>query len=355
MSSPLPKEEQVFWVTLLRVAACLFVFVGHFLDPIQQANPAHPLIVFSWMGSVGIVMFAFVSGFGLAYQYQPGQSVLPWFTRRLLRVFPTLWVFYLILAVYVFAGWYVVPSKRDLLLNILGLNAVLAFSGRPVAAGHTWFITFILIAYIMFPMIFEAMSSARSSTKQKQVLLGVICIGSLALSVFVGTGDFAFLPCVAAFWYGVYWSLHGKNVRLSRRTTVWLSLSFFAALAFRVYVAAHPSSWQSFSFVVGVSMVTELYPFLVVPLAARWIAAPSSIGWYAGAVSVLSTYSFEIYLYHRITMREYVPAFLQPTTSPFLALAVSVLLTGVLSWVANRLANPIRNGLSKVITRLTGI
>ena len=49
------------------------------------------------------------------------------------------------------------------------------------------------------------------------------------------------------------------------------------------------------------------------------------------------------------------PAFLQSAMSPFLALAVSVLLTGVLSWVANRLANPIRNGLSKAITRLTGI
>lgn len=355
LSSPSTKHGQVFWVTLLRVAACLFVFGGHFLDPILQANPAHPLIVLSWMGPVGIVVFAFVSGFGLAYQYQPGQPLFPWFKRRLLRVFPTLWVFYLILAFFILGGWYVVPSKSDLLLNVLGLNGVLVFSGRPLVASHTWFITFILIAYIMFPVIFEVVSSPRSSTRQKQVLLGLVFIVSLVLSVFVGTGDFAFFPCVAAFWYGVYWSLHGGNIRLSRGITAWLSFSLFAALAFRVYVAAYPSSWQSFPFVVGASMVTELYPFLIVPLAARWIATPSSSGWYMGIVSVLSTYSFEIYLYHRITMRQYVPTFLQPTIAPFLALTVSVVLTVVLSWVAYRLANPVRDGLNRAIARLTGM
>jgi len=352
-SPPSTKDAQVFWVTLLRVVACLFVFGGHFLDPILRANPTHPLIVLSWTGSAGIVVFAFVSGFGLAYQYQPGQPLFPWFKRRLLRVFPTLWVFYLILAFFVVGGWYGVPSKGDLLLNVLGLNGVLIFSGRLLAASHTWFITFILMMYLMFPMIFEVMSSPRSSNKQKHVLLGLVCLVSLALSVFVGTGDFAFFPCVTAFWYGVFWSLHGGNIHLSRRLTAGLSFALFAACAFRIYLAANPSSWQSFPFVIGASMVTELYPFLIVPLAARWISTPSS--WYVAVVSVLSTYSFEIYLYHRITMREYVPAFLQPATAPFLALAFSVALTAALSWVAYRLANPVRDGLSKAIVRLTGM
>jgi peptidoglycan/LPS O-acetylase OafA/YrhL len=183
-------------VTWLRAGACLFIFMSHFLNV-------------GWLGSVGIVIFSFISSFALTQHYRHGQALLPWFTRRFIRIYPPLWLFYVF--AFTFAMTVLGTSLNPIwIVNILGFNGVFLWSGKPIFAFHTWWVMFILASYAMFPLIVKILQTLKQP--QRVILLVIIAVLMTVLQTSIGAGNTRLWQCVPAFWIGVEMGLYHASL-----------------------------------------------------------------------------------------------------------------------------------------------
>lgn len=116
---------------------------------------------FITLGYCGVDIFLFLSGFGLAFSIQKNNKRTFWEHRinRLLPTFFCIWLLYIL-----------VNIKRFSLMTLV--NPILM-----VYLGGYWYIGFLIIAYLMFPWIYD-FASKRSGyiTLSLSMLLSLICL-----------------------------------------------------------------------------------------------------------------------------------------------------------------------------------
>src|SRR5437867_12445557 len=240
-------------VTWLRAGACLLIFMSHFLNV-------------GWLGTLGIVIFSFISSFALSQHYRDGQALLPWFTRRFIRIYPPLWLFY------AFAFTFEMTVRGTSLnpiwiLNVLGFNGVFLWSGKQIFAFHTWWVMFIVASYAMFPLIvklFQMLEQRRLVT-----LLVVITVLMTVLQKSVGAVNTNLWLCVPAFWIGIEIGVYHASLMNCPLPTLSV-IQWISMLSYEIYLY-HPFFMRSnASIIIGnvACPVALLYAVVATFLAA---------------------------------------------------------------------------------------
>ncbi len=196
-------------VTWLRAGACIFIFMSHFLNV-------------GWLGTLGIVIFSFISSFGLSQHYRHGQALLPWFTRRFIRIYPPLWLFYAF--AFTFEMTVRGASFNPMwIVNVLGFNGVFLWSGQQIFAFHKS----------------------------------------------VGAGNTNLWLCVAAFWIGIELGLYHSSMMNWPLPTLSV-IQWISTLSYEIYLY-HPFFMRSnASIIIGnvAGPVALLYAVATTLLAA---------------------------------------------------------------------------------------
>jgi len=132
----------------LAILMVIFCHVGYFLSADTRF-----LFPFSTLAGVGVNLFLFLSGFGLATSTcQRGLTALQCYRRRLIRLFVPLWLTLAVIVILDFA----------LLTRVWPLSAMIqSLVGFFPAAGiydslnsPLWYFTLILFYYLIFPLLF---------------------------------------------------------------------------------------------------------------------------------------------------------------------------------------------------------
>jgi peptidoglycan/LPS O-acetylase OafA/YrhL len=241
-----PKRSRLMFVDILKIIAIAMVLIQHESTAIHfhsldwiNFTVGPGLWRLNW-GNIGVSLFLFASGLGLAYGYTQIKSwgdLKNFYSKRILRIYPSYWIGGILFALLLTPSWLLKPHAP--------LDMVKLAAGFQSLGGHTsaevfgslnsslWFMTLILLMYLAFPAIYYFVA------KHPHVsFIGLLAI-SLTSRYYLSTTSVPFLsslwfpPCrIFEFGLGIYIAKIGLFPKIaSNKITAYLgSLSFFIFL-----------------------------------------------------------------------------------------------------------------------------
>lgn len=252
-----------------------------------------PLSLFKIAGQMGVDIFLFVSGISLYFSAVKGGSIGGFYRRRLERV--------LLPALLVGIPYFFIT---DILRKKAGAGAFFAdLTGLSLflnGSRTTWFVTAIILFYLLYPLIYRALKASGWSTLTLTGLIAAAVVIFFAMSrlwpVFWKRSSILFERLVVFIfgaWTGKF-VCEKKTLQIKRRTvliTAALFLAFFA-----VYLAVR------FVFKRG-QIVSEryIYGFIALFVTAGF-SLLGEVKPVSRIASRLAPYTLEIYLVHEKTL-----------------------------------------------------
>lgn len=164
-------KKNYYFATWLRAFGAVLILLCHYVGASGNAYIQHTGQIFN----IGVEIFFILSGFLFGIrQYQFKDNVWHWYKRRLKRIYIPLEIFLsFLLIVYLVKGMQITPGNW-----LLGAAGMIGFCGGLKGANHTWFVTAIILCYLVTPLIGK-LSLWLSEQKDKQII-----------SVFVAGGGY---------------------------------------------------------------------------------------------------------------------------------------------------------------------
>lgn len=181
--------------------AILWIMMLHF-----TFTQIKPLGFIAQYGFAGVDIFLFVSGFGLFYSLDKGNSILIFYRKRLIRIFPTYYIIGIFASIFLFG---------DNLLTYLFRYSTIGFWTGGIY--WEWYIPSIVMLYIFSPL-FKVLID-----RHMYSILGIILLCPLGLayyliekSLILDRSHFFFLYRIPAFIFGMicaYWIKIGVSTK----------------------------------------------------------------------------------------------------------------------------------------------
>jgi peptidoglycan/LPS O-acetylase OafA/YrhL len=319
--SPIHKGLRLKSVDELKGFAMVLVLLYHIGGVMRWDNWLH--------GEVGVDIFLILSGFTLVLTSRD-IPVKEYLKRRLLRIFPSYWVaiaFFVIMNDRFFGSNY---SATSIVLHALGLHGFSSGIYFSDISDSFWFISMILAMYVVFLFVRGRLADLSWMMGFGMLLTVAVCSAYIAAD---HTGGLIQLAVrIPSFFFG----LLAGQVWTSPSSTLRPSGMLIAGLVAITYLG-----WSkgiiTFYLVAAVAM-TAAFLF-----AARNLSRAPEGRLVLGVFSFIGVYSYEIYLFHQLLMRDYnyyvyrVWLGIEPGSGELmLGIACALLLTLVLSVVLHK-------------------
>ncbi len=284
------KKERLFYLDFIRAFATFLIVLTHY-NAIFIYNCNRPelrvisLFPFNiYIGGLGVSLFLIISGASLMYNYgmRDKFEIKRFYIKRALNLYPAFWIAYLI-----FFSYYVLSSggypfaypKWKYIFSFLGLDGFLTSYHvvTPYLVGE-WFLGFIIILYLIFPLLMKGVNNFPILT----AFIGVgLYVGSSIL--FKGKSWLPVFPLVRIpeILFGMYFVKYIKKVP-------W----YVAALAV-VLLTVQTIIKPNFAEQIPVTYVGIL-AFLVLVFVCEYIG----FYWVKNISSVVCKYSYACFLMH---------------------------------------------------------
>lgn len=170
------KTAKIFYLDFIRAIAVLTILLTHYNAlflylpaPMPEKCILSHEIFNIYIGNWGVSLFFIISGAALTYTYKNNFSVRNFYTRRMKKIYPMLWISYILAASYYYLRFknynpQNVPSSQHfkILLSITGFDSY--FEGiTPVYKFiGEWFLGCILLLYLIFPLLRKIISTKRN-------------------------------------------------------------------------------------------------------------------------------------------------------------------------------------------------
>lgn len=151
----------------IRILAIFLILIFHYASTMFQSDSMFLFHANGTWGSLGTAIFFLLSGYLLRKRYSEMGSVLSFYKKRWLSIFPAFYlafiVCYLINVIRLRDFFYEGPAY-SLVYTLLGIdNLVKWFGISSYAIVGEWFTGIIVILYILFPLLNKFMKSGRWS------------------------------------------------------------------------------------------------------------------------------------------------------------------------------------------------
>lgn len=156
------KTKRIDSLDFLRALSVLFIITYHFYFNASQTGLYKEKSGFiNLIGEIGVSFFIIISGASLFLVYEKKINIISFFQKRALSIFPQFWTAYIFVSVFLFIFFNTHTFGGDLStlsLSVIGMDGYIGNSyiklNTPVyyLVGE-WFTGFILIIYILFPLI----------------------------------------------------------------------------------------------------------------------------------------------------------------------------------------------------------
>ena len=281
------KASNIPFITWLRTSSAILILLCHYCSQCDTPYVSMLTMVFN----IGVYLFIIMSGFLVGYKgiKRPWSK---WYKRRMARIFIPFWMFLLVLAViHVVKGMSV--FTKDWLLIVFGLQGtVVNVSG----AGHTWFLSVLLLCYFLSPFILILVRKVADSHNLRVQAMAVlaVCLIPILYAFFEEPWVYTVFSLVSLYIlscvYGMYYNpdkrFGTKEILLA---VLVVGASFFLRFAAKLLLDG-----------------TILYERIVVPYSQSFAACATVYLFEAFCsgrrippiVQFISDISFEIYLYH---------------------------------------------------------
>jgi peptidoglycan/LPS O-acetylase OafA/YrhL len=319
----------------LRGIAVLFLIFGHLSFMCLQQK-----MFFNLGGYWAVIIFLFISGYGLYQRYQLNNISGIFWKKRISNLYPALWV---TLVLFIFLDYFLLnlcyPLQR-ILFSILGIH----LNEIPIINTPVWFIQYIMMQYLVYWLI----SKFTFPDIVKLIGLFVICF---CIAILV---DVSPISCWCKIWtlytiafpVGVLFGKYQKQIRTF--ITEYLNNKIFLLIPLIILLAIF-LYWDDF--LPDIFYLRTIKPLaLIIPIILSLIIY-ERINLQSTFLVFLGNYSYEIYLLHFPFMVKYdFFLFRDPLYIFFFAYFVSLL---ILSYILSKTSILINNNLSILGAKIT--
>lgn len=307
--------------------ATLFILFGHSIfygkDYVYYGPVLHQIIEY---GYIGVDIFLFLSGFGLVYSIQKNTTTR-FYRNRFVRLLPSL----IVCAVFI-CMWYVAIRSTYLIPQI---NTWLSF----------WFLDFIIIAYLLFPLLYNFFFKK--------------CSGWLSFVIVLVCSVLCFIPFI----------IRGEAVNCNPYVCAICRIPIFSLGALYAMLKCEILNKKYFEYVLaflGVVILTLLsmqegdFPneklscyyalILMTPPLLYGLCHLSEISWMKNMNRILTwlgKYSLEIYLIQVVILPKLIRYGMKRSEPAWMVVPIALCVVIVVSYIAGLFADKLRDIIRK--------
>lgn len=301
------------------ILAIIFSHIGYSLSSQSFLYP------FSILAGVGVNLFLFLSGFGLASSalHKP-LSILAFYKKRLPKLFLPMWfvlIIYLLLDYFVLAKTYPPTTIFQSFLGFFPVADLFTNINSPL-----WYFSLILYFYLLFPLLFWKKYRFLSP-----FIMLAVTFYFLRLTLPINRDVITLYKLhFVSFPLGILLALIINNNQLYKIKINFLKvpLLFIAVIIF-LYTAIHSNIGQDAKLEQGISIITTLSLVIIFIL----------LSWETKVFNFFGKYSYEIYLLHWPLLSRY--DLLYKNLSASLATLLYLILFLFLAWLLNKIIRKI--------------
>ena len=178
------QKQRLFYLDFVRAFATIVILLTHYNAIYLWAGIPEKAVITTrvcnlYIGDFGVSLFLIISGAALMYVYEEQLDLKTFYKKRFLNIFPMFWIAYVIafLINFYINGNVGDAPKVNIIFSILGIDQYLsAFGVKTFSLVGEWFLGFIMIVYILFPLLRKGVNDYRKIT---MVIVGVIYVCSV--------------------------------------------------------------------------------------------------------------------------------------------------------------------------------
>jgi exopolysaccharide production protein ExoZ len=205
------KAPRQVEVDILKAMAIIAILIGHLRQYLSIEATTLSTSVASTFTYFGLSLFIFVSGYSLMINkptFNGLNDLKRYLAKRVSRIYPLYWLVLVLLLVFD------ALPRSDLLGNIILFTGfqILVY---PVLVQNTlyWFVSAIVVFYLMFPVILYAAQRMHSAFERSVLIVSVILFaGLVSINLLFGTID---ISIFLYFWLFVSGIVLGNRIRIA--------------------------------------------------------------------------------------------------------------------------------------------
>lgn len=287
------KRPRLFYLDLVRAIAAVLIVITHFNNPYMIGHPVFAYEPFGiYIGGLGVSLFLIISGSALMYTYGESQRLdyHRFYYKRFIGIYPMFWIAFIVANAYLLIrnGGHVLSAapKWSMIFSVIGVDGLVANTAFPTfyTLGE-WFLGFILIFYVVFPLL-------RFGVKYHPWITGIIAIALYVPTCYFQPAPFG-MPSdllltmrLPELLFGMYFIQYIKKIP---------GFATIIALLVLIMQEVHPLLSGSLAVtVVGICA------FAVIVYTAQWLdVQPIRV-----PVKTIAKYSYPIFLVHHVVISQ---------------------------------------------------
>ena len=277
-------KSDIQFANVIRALGAVLILLCHYTE--QSSNII--LKILAQFFNIGVPIFIVLSGFLFGVR-EGGKAPVTWYIKRIKRIYIPYELFVIILAIItIICGGNV--FTKDWVLLILGLQGV---DVGVLGADQTWFITALLMCYLITPLIRLIVLKIQNSIQNILLYSLILMLIPMLLSFIPPAYIYTLFSPIC--WYALAYLLgyKFKDIRLTKKRA--LTAFFIICFVFTVRLVVKALLDGSILYDrITVSYTKAIAAFCIFYIAAFLFKSRS-----ANRLTLwISKISFEIYLYH---------------------------------------------------------
>ena len=287
--------------TTIMAVAIIMVTLHHFSFNVDRL----PLDAFNLAVKEAMVVvdvFMLLSGFGIYISLsKSNRTYQEYIKRRALRLLPA---YYPIIVVYLILGW----TQGNLTLREVVSNLTFTAYWNGYLRHFNWYITAIVLFYLIAPFIFSFISKARNRGLSTLMLCLAIAIFNLG---FIGLNGYTIIARLPIFVYGMYLGSRYMNQDEKPENKTWIAYVIISLLCLGIYFVLmyygdnylfkNMELWSCFECYVS-GMGAPGAVILIIALFGLIYKIPFVGKWIESLMNIIGAASFEIYMLHLLVL-----------------------------------------------------
>lgn len=155
------RRPRLFYLDFIRAIAAVLIVITHFNNPFMLPHPIFMYEPFGiYVGGLGVSLFLIISGAALMYNHGGAEKLdlKSFYWKRFKALYPMFWIAFIVANAFLFlrarGNPYPEVPKKNIIFSVLGIDGMVANTSIPTfyTLGE-WFLGFIVIFYIVFPLL----------------------------------------------------------------------------------------------------------------------------------------------------------------------------------------------------------
>lgn len=202
-------------ISLVRVLAMLSIILCHILAEFDSVR------FLGQVFNVGVLTFIFISGY--LYGKKDVKHIGSWLYKRGIKILIPMYIFMIFLFIYRAVALDQINIKH----YILHLFNVQGFTGGVQGAGHLWFLTVIMLCYLITPLL-NNVKNRGFSLKNLVIILAALIVIDIMVTCFISAMIGRFVCFMLLYSVAYFYSFKQQKKTSTKSLILFTAIAIFA-------------------------------------------------------------------------------------------------------------------------------